>query len=377
MKNNIIKILLAIFILLLIPNKNVYAASSNRDCNNDGLIDMKDLGIIAKLYNIDSTLKTWNARYDLNRDEIIDLYDLVLLSTDLNMPIIEQEYPTGKGIVSANGWIYYVDKTSENRGVCNLYKIKEDGSNKKLLSDRAYQVPQLWLVGDWIYYLSLDALCRVKIDGTNDETISSCGEAKIKDENIYLTKWKVNKYELWKTDLDGKNEKLINDGSQGSIFLNNISIYNDWIYFTPGNFTGLWKQKIDGTELSKISVYFFNGRYSIFYNGFLYEATSSDGIIKSSLDGTFNKKITNSFTSLMLPKENYIYYFDDLGDYELHRMCVDGSDDKIISASFLNQFSFDEISISDSWVYTFDINDYSKIKRVKVDGSKQEIINLK
>lgn len=341
LKNNIIKVLLSIFILLLIPCKNAYAASSNRDCNNDGLIDMKDLGIIAKSYNIDSNIPTWNSIYDLNEDKIIDLYDLVLISKDLNMPIIEQEYSNGK-VVSLNGWIYYIDRT--NGG---LYKIKEDGSTKTHLSDYGYQSGQIWLIGDWIYYESGSYICRIKTDGTNEETVSTGIEAKIKEQSIYLTRWNKDRYELWKTDLEGKNEELIYNGSNGSISMNTVFIYNEWIYFTPGYYGGFWKIKVDGTSLSKLTDGSIDGSSAVFYNGLIYDASHQDGIWRRNLDITFNEKICDKFTFL------------------------------IISSKFLNEMNYVGISISDGWFYTYDIYDYSKLRRVKIDGSKQEIINLK
>jgi M6 family metalloprotease-like protein len=50
------------------------------DLNEDGMIDIKDIGIIGKSYGKKSTNTDWNINYDMKRDNIIDIYDLVMLS---------------------------------------------------------------------------------------------------------------------------------------------------------------------------------------------------------------------------------------------------------------------------------------------------------
>ena len=50
------------------------------DLNNDGIIDINDIALMATKYNLTSTSSGWNKAYDLNNDNIIDLFDLVILS---------------------------------------------------------------------------------------------------------------------------------------------------------------------------------------------------------------------------------------------------------------------------------------------------------
>lgn len=54
--------------------------SIDGDLNNDGIIDINDIALMATKYNLTSTSSDWNKAYDLNNDDIIDIFDLVILS---------------------------------------------------------------------------------------------------------------------------------------------------------------------------------------------------------------------------------------------------------------------------------------------------------
>lgn len=55
------------------------------DVNKDGLIDIKDIAAEAKLYNIKSSDTLYNGSFDLNSDNIIDIFDLILVSNKLDI----------------------------------------------------------------------------------------------------------------------------------------------------------------------------------------------------------------------------------------------------------------------------------------------------
>lgn len=54
------------------------------DFNVDGIVDEQDLELISKLYNVKSTDPQWDAIFDLNADQIIDLCDIVQVSNKIN-----------------------------------------------------------------------------------------------------------------------------------------------------------------------------------------------------------------------------------------------------------------------------------------------------
>lgn len=53
---------------------------SKEDVNKDGLINVVDLSLLASNYNCNSESLDWNSDYDLNNDKVIDLYDLVIIA---------------------------------------------------------------------------------------------------------------------------------------------------------------------------------------------------------------------------------------------------------------------------------------------------------
>ena len=54
------------------------------DIDGNLLVDIYDLSSMALKYNVDSTSSNWNKSYDLNNDNIIDIFDLVILSKNLS-----------------------------------------------------------------------------------------------------------------------------------------------------------------------------------------------------------------------------------------------------------------------------------------------------
>ncbi|MBL4934707.1 DUF5011 domain-containing protein [Clostridium sp. YIM B02515] len=54
------------------------------DIDRDGKISIIDLASVAQNYNVKSTQVNWNLRFDFNKDNIIDIFDLVTCSRRLN-----------------------------------------------------------------------------------------------------------------------------------------------------------------------------------------------------------------------------------------------------------------------------------------------------
>lgn len=71
----------------------------NTDINNDGLTTIDDLSLIATKYNTQAHNENFLSNYDLNKDSIIDLYDLVIVSKAITFT--EPEDPTTP---SYNSW---------------------------------------------------------------------------------------------------------------------------------------------------------------------------------------------------------------------------------------------------------------------------------
>ena len=66
-------------------NKDIYLFKTinvkyGEDVNQDGVVDVKDLALAAQYYNLKSSSTNWNSTFDINGDNIIDIYDLVKIA---------------------------------------------------------------------------------------------------------------------------------------------------------------------------------------------------------------------------------------------------------------------------------------------------------
>lgn len=87
------KSLLVLLFLLLFP-VSIFAetaidtySSKNYDVNNDLKIDSTDISELGNYYNNTSSTDNWDSYADINRDGIIDIFDMVKVSTKLGQPV--------------------------------------------------------------------------------------------------------------------------------------------------------------------------------------------------------------------------------------------------------------------------------------------------
>ena len=65
---------------VIIKPDNLKPIYEKEDVNEDGKINNLDLQAVGNLYNIKLSSSNWNSKYDINKDNIIDLFDLVLIN---------------------------------------------------------------------------------------------------------------------------------------------------------------------------------------------------------------------------------------------------------------------------------------------------------
>jgi Ca2+-binding EF-hand superfamily protein len=51
------------------------------DVNADGMVDVYDLILVSSAFGSSQTKKEWNPNADINNDNIIDIYDLILVAS--------------------------------------------------------------------------------------------------------------------------------------------------------------------------------------------------------------------------------------------------------------------------------------------------------
>lgn len=228
------------------------------------------------------------------------------------------------GIYPSDGdWIYYLDKDA-------LFKIKKDGTQRKLLSNRKVWINPIEIDEEWVYYLEDDdkwyseggfGLYKIRKDGTE--------ETKIGREKIYLTfavsgKWIYFTTEsyLKKMHIDGTATTILDYENYSS-----IKVMDDWIYCA--NDLGVYKMHTDGTGKTNI----IKGNVSIDVSGnwiFYKDDDLGKGIFKIRTDGTGKYKICDDKVGSFNVCKRWIYY-KNLDNHKYYRINVDGGNPEVIS----------------------------------------------
>lgn len=166
--------------------------------------------------------------------------------------------------------------------------MKTDGTNKsKLLTANTYRMT---MYNDQLFYLESQQLYSTDLDGNNKKVIASNSSSFTIDNGIiyYVAKDRS----LHSIELDGKNDKMILSGSDFSG--SNLLVEGQWLYFTKNsqNDCNLYRVRTDGSELKKLSnesIGSFNIADGFIYCGSYKEASLS----KMKLDGTELRKLVS------------------------------------------------------------------------------------
>nr|MBO2493999.1 hypothetical protein [Clostridia bacterium] len=134
-------------------------------------------------------------------------------------------------VMECGEWIYYQTVSGTKTATERLYRIRQDGTHKKIIdSDANYYA----IHGEWIYYSKGTEIYRMKLDGSqkakvyeNDNTIISV--VGVTDEGIYFTEY-VN---TSKVGLFFAYSKLEFDNS------NKVQIYNKYDFYKELESKGL------------------------------------------------------------------------------------------------------------------------------------------
>ena len=296
---------------------------------------------------------------------------------------------SGGYVTKAGKWIYY--KNFSKNGV--LYKMKEDGSSRIKLTNNV--ASYINVVDEWIYYVSSNGIYKVKVDGTKNTKIRD-----FKDDNKYktntvfndLSSYKNEFYNLYAVgnklyfidytmapmddgykilvsiDIDGKNEKLHNTGTNIEGFI----VQQDFMYYW-GSFHlgGLYKMKLDDSNKKNLTKLFIT-KVSVLKNQFYFVTSDFDNIdVNGQLFKTTDEfsskkmlKIPSKIACMNATSEN-IYYSTLDNPKTLYKANLDGSNIIKIS-TFNNQIS--NIIFDGQWVYVL-----SKSTMYRVKPNKQDI----
>lgn len=78
-------IVLLLVVLVEVQFSHVFVSASPADLNRDGIVDMEDLFIVSDAYGSYPGDPNWNAEADLNNDVLIDMIDVTLVAIEYQM----------------------------------------------------------------------------------------------------------------------------------------------------------------------------------------------------------------------------------------------------------------------------------------------------
>lgn len=108
---------------------------------------------------------------------------------------IARAFAGGLGIDFQDGWVY------QNNGL----KFRADGSGGKIRFSERNELPGMTVIGDWVYYLADEGICRVRTDGAVTETVVSHDKSGGVVDGFLVLDGKLY-YSVTKTDSFGGNE---------------------------------------------------------------------------------------------------------------------------------------------------------------------------
>jgi hypothetical protein len=230
--------------------------------------------------------------------------------------------------VENDDYIFYVEDH------LNLIRVSKDLKDKTYLIQRqgGNGINRLNLAEDWIFYMSGESLNRMKIDGSEEQTIYKQGylmDIHLKGNNIYFIN-PSDKFTIYTMDVNGRGLKRFLD-----VEASDIAIYGDRLYFS--------------------------------------HKTEDYSYIESiALDGTGRWVETGTLARDIIMKDGYFYYIGE--DYKLYKAEAGSIEDPqaIIDAKVSSY-----IIIEDKIFYSIHAEDVgypgNGVYRNSMDGSENEL----
>lgn len=297
----------------------------------------------------------------LKKEISMDFYIKDNMSSDkLNTSI--NNVQNASFVVQDSEWIYYSDLTESN----SIYRMKKDGSSKKVLYKGNSRICKLYLSNEYIYFVSHSGnftqgeeycIYRVKKDGVGKpqvicKNISVNYQFQIDGDSLYY----VQDSRLMRSDLLGNNAKEILKNIENTTDEVFFLLKDKWIYYfgfdyRSGKATGIYKIKTDGSQKQcivknvdaqsmKVSSINIDGN-DIYYKNF------SGDIFKSDLKGRDLERVRflNGVSGVNV-FNGYIHY---LYEGAVHKIKADGTEHSILAQKSLNDFDYINIVNGELW----------------------------
>ena len=274
----------------------------------------------------------------------------------------------------------------------NIYSMKKDGSDNKIICDRDWNVASLNLVGDWIYFIAYETvgesteeqensakIYKMKTNGsdikeiTDDVTTQSYQIAIIKNEIYYMN----DEYQICKVSINGGEPSLVSEDTNGF-----VAIKDGYIYYADNTTENYVMTKMNLNDLSDKKQIIGDTMYDInIIDGYIYFSNSDESLCKVSVDGGDVTTISNVAVYNLNISGDYAYYMryenpekPEEKNYAvgLYKMKLDGTGEEKLK-QFKNYSSF--INVVGDWIMYSDNDDkYGYMSMIKTDGSEDKTL---
>lgn len=281
----------------------------------------------------------------------------------------------GGKVALSDGWIYY--------GGYKIYKCSGDFSEYTVVSDDGES--GINVVGDWVYYccgsdfpnIKKDQqLYKVKTDGSQKKLISTdkCLYTNVKDDYVYYCNIKDDS-SIYKIKTDGTRKEKLSTNSGSDLFA-----VDDWLYYiNKSDSNKICRISTDGTAEETV-IDSPSSIFNIYHNRIYYVCETDNKLYSTSLDGSNQLTVSDDSCGELNVTDEWIYYANDSDEGKLYKIRHDGSGKEKLTDDEKTKI----ILVAGDWIiygYLTKVQEVQEdfwavmgLNRVKTDGSeKQEL----
>ncbi|WP_417204691.1 DUF5050 domain-containing protein [Acetoanaerobium sticklandii] len=225
--------------------------------------------------------------------------------------------------------------------------------------------------------------------GNSSGNISNSGIATTQDDWIFYVSSVGEQKGIYKEKYDGSEKSRITPEDIKDPY--SLNVVGDWLYFIENKSTSslggsswisstdqkMYKIKTDGSELTKLSNDDIREIVVTDKEIFFNNISDNNRIYKMDLNGFNSTSISDGKTMELVLYNNDIYYvdFSDQDNMNICKITTDGNDWKMIISEPNTNWIKNVIIYDDTVYYIYDDNDYnSSLKTSDLDGNNKKTI---
>lgn len=219
--------------------------------------------------------------------------------------------------------------------------------------------------GKWTYFGDV-GIWRVSDDESEADRLVSDEEndvafVNVMGEDIYYVNALEN-FSIYKVYTNGTHRTKLLDVQ--AMYLH---VVDDWMYFVDMEKEAIFKAKLDGSELTKVTDVAAPSAMGV-YKNWIYYVDGDKGLTRIQTDGTAKMNLDDKQVSFFAVNDGKLY-FVNATDLHLYRMNLDGSNvEKVLDQPMMT------FNVSDGMVY-YSSQANGKIYQYALDGSIHQKLN--